>query len=1131
MSGSSQIAPLLQTGSSGYPVTDSRVRFRLVDILFHEDNIGWYNNSQCKDCCETCDDKLKTCNTCQDCNGWSTYLDNNYRVDGCKYLNIYIFGRFCDSYVATAGEVPPSGSYVMLQNVYSNYMEHLPNGDPYFMNGLIAHELGHALGFNHSWTTCSQFPDMACSDGPSPTQNMGWCSPENPPADPQDPPCTNNVMGYSNSKFHWTPLQVGHMNQMLVAFYKRRNGWLANDVRDPALDRTISGDETWEFGKVISGNLTIESGATLTVKCQVDMPNDGKVIVKPGGCLIVDGGYITNTSCHGFWPGIEAWGNTAEGQYGNPKPTHQSLVVLKNGAVIANALIGIRTDKLGEPGTTGGVVQVEGTYNPPGTFSKPGGTFYNCQKAVFFFPYENHSQWNPTIPQTNRSFFSHCDFVVDNDYHGTDDLVGGQNFIAHAALWRVYGVTFKGCHFKNLRNGITESSKLGEGIISLDAQFTVSGYCTDPPDQYGIPCAEEDLFRSTFEGFDHGVRAAVTTTDRAFIVNQSNFTKNVVGVYSLGVNSFQVTRSNFTGGNQNVELTGSLDYPLSEQRAIFSTGGHGFRIEENHFQKATGAVNKFAGTWINNSGAYNSQVYKNSAEDTDFGFVGEGICTDNDHAAFIGLQFLCNGNHNPGGRDFWDNKVDEVPNNNYHSIRTQQGSAAKPAGNTFTQDPNTPEDESDFTNNTDWVLNYWYNTTNSLAAEPLDYTQGWVGTTHTDNTYGCPTQLGPGHGHPISAGGRSAIRTEFAAAKDAYVATAYVYNALLDGGNTDVLIDEVQKTWPEDAWQLHDELMAKSPYLSPEVLQEVTKKNIMPQAMLLEVLLANPEATQKGGLIKWLQYEAPNPLPQYMLDLIVGSWEQKTFRTQLESQLGQHHGDMSLAADELISEWKNDTLSLNTDSILSRWQQVPSLGARYSEVLTRLERSEYNEARTLMNGLGNTYKLSDPQIKERDHALMYIDLLANASTAGHDLLKLEPSELTVLREVAAFGCDRPALWAQNLLCFGYAECYSPCTGKGAAQKALKRPRAVPVKEEPSPLTVYPNPATSYVTFAYTLQKEAKDAVLVLRSMEGREVKRMPLAAKVGQQLLDTRTLAPGTYSVELLNGGTRLTTERLVVKP
>jgi len=564
---------------------------------------------------------------------------------------------------------------------------------------------------------------------------------------------------------------------------------------------------------------------------------------------------------------------------------------------------------------------------------------------------------------------------------------------------------------------------------------------------------------------------------------------------------------------------------------IFSTGGHGFRIEENSFTKAENAPNRFAGAWINNSGEHNSQVYKNTAEGTDFAFVGEGQCMDPQNDGSIGLQFLCNGNHNPGGQDILDTKV-EIDQTNYdHSIRTQQGSSTMPAENTFTQDI-AVLDESDFKNQTEWPLTYWYNTSHSATAEPLDITpDSWVDPIPTASTNGCPSRLELGRGHPISEFGLIGIRSEFSAAKDAYVATAYVYNALLDGGNTDVLIDEVQRTWPADAWQLHDELMGMSPYISPEVLKEVTIKNILPQAMLLEVLLANPEGTRKGGLIKWLEYEAPDPLPPYMLDLIVASWDQKTFRTQLESEMGQHHADMSLAADELISEWKNDTLSINTDSILSLWQQVPSLGARYSEVLTRLERHEYEAATTLMNGLGNRYKLNDEQVKEREHTLMYIGILTNVHAAGRDLLKLEPAELTALREVAAFGCDRPALWAQNLLCFGYKECHAPCTGPGGVQKAYKRPRAVPEKEPPSPLSIYPNPASSYVTFAYTLNKEAKDAVLVLRSMEGREVKRMPLTARQGQQLLDSRDFAPGTYSVELLNDGMRLATERLVLKP
>ncbi|HRO41046.1 MAG TPA: hypothetical protein PLZ25_14130, partial [Flavobacteriales bacterium] len=177
------------------------------------------------------------------------------------------------------------------------------------------------------------------------------------------------------------------------------------------------------------------------------------------------------------------------------------------------------------------------------------------------------------------------------------------------------------------------------------------------------------------------------------------------------------------------------------------------------------------------------------------------------------------------------------------------------------------------------------------------------------------------------------------------------------------------------------------------------------------------------------------------------------------------------------------------------------------------------------------YKLSDDQAKERDDAVAYINLLASFHRAGHDLMHLDSTELASLRNIASTGCERPAFWAQNILCFGYKECDTPCTGEGATQKMLQLPKPTVPTTAPSPLAVYPNPAIAYVTLAYKLADAPKDVVLVLRGVDGRELKRMPLSTQQGQQLLDTRSYAPGTYSVELLNDGGRIATERLVLKP
>ncbi|MBL7985808.1 MAG: T9SS type A sorting domain-containing protein, partial [Flavobacteriales bacterium] len=285
------------------------------------------------------------------------------------------------------------------------------------------------------------------------------------------------------------------------------------------------------------------------------------------------------------------------------------------------------------------------------------------------------------------------------------------------------------------------------------------------------------------------------------------------------------------------------------------------------------------------------------------------------------------------------------------------------------------------------------------------------------------------------------------------------------------------------------------------------------------------------GFVKWIEYDAPFPLPTYMIELIVGSWEERTFRTQLESSMAQQHGDMSVAANLLISECKSDTTGEDTDSTLVYWKRVPSFGARYSEVLVRLQRAEYTQATNLLDNLDEAYpRMSGYQLAERDNGLAFVTALSDAHGAGHDVLHLSAAEQAVFRSIASRGCDRPAQWAQNILCYGYGECTAPCTGGAATQRSMVAPHLVPVAPPP-PMSIYPNPATVFVTLAYDLDSPVKDAVLVLRSLEGAELKRIPVYTVKGQYPLDTRSYAPGTYTVDLLNAGNRIATERFVLKP
>jgi vacuolar-type H+-ATPase subunit C/Vma6 len=58
------------------------------------------------------------------------------------------------------------------------------------------------------------------------------------------------------------------------------------------------------------------------------------------------------------------------------------------------------------------------------------------------------------------------------------------------------------------------------------------------------------------------------------------------------------------------------------------------------------------------------------------------------------------------------------------------------------------------------------------------------------------------------------------------------YSSLVDGGNTEALVQEIQSTSYSEALQTYYELMAQSPNVSEEALIEALKKYELPNVLL-----------------------------------------------------------------------------------------------------------------------------------------------------------------------------------------------------------------------------------------------------------------------------------------------------------
>lgn len=113
-------------------------------------------------------------------------------------------------------------------------------------------------------------------------------------------------------------------------------------------------DITWVTNKKAS-KIIVETGGKLTIKSMVEFLPGADFIVKPGGELVIDGGYLT--TCKGLWNGIQVWGDKSKSQYASTKQGYAQLI---NGATIENAKVGIQAartdgDKI-NTNFTGGII-------------------------------------------------------------------------------------------------------------------------------------------------------------------------------------------------------------------------------------------------------------------------------------------------------------------------------------------------------------------------------------------------------------------------------------------------------------------------------------------------------------------------------------------------------------------------------------------------------------------------------------------------------------------------------------------------------------------------------------------------------------------------------------------------------
>lgn len=866
---------------------------------------------------------------------------------------------------------------------------------------------------------------------------------------------------------------------------------------------TVTTSQTWTPGTnpfgtaqpVFDGTLTINPGVTLTLQgITLRFQPNARMSIKQTAQVNLYGSTLTGLSCGQMWQGVRVYGTST----GTQTIASQGILNLAASGVrskIENAWCGVALyDKEGDPNattTTGGIVQ--------GAFTD----FLNNWKDIEFRNYTSNS---------SASNVRYCTFIVDNNYLTT-------TYSHRVTLKNNFGIRFWACTFANDKTSFQTSSNTMEGISAEDAGFTVDRY-----NGAGSP-----LFRN----FLVAVRAKYLTTQRTFTCKYATFNNNFYGILSEAVNNFTTTNNTF-----NIGTNTNFFYNVG----LFVNVGTGFTIQLNNFQGVGNSTFPWStGCYIFNSGQNSNLVYKNT-----YNQLWEANGAENINRASsddIGLFYQCN----TQSQDLLDMYIvgGSLTGQNYgirenHFTSTLVGGIPKTVSpnNTFSQNSSVYAGHQwndiylDNTTNINDNILYRYNTANSLSNPIWHTTYNPPSVTKfvdvqaaevTNNTCGS----GGGGSSLIAGGGSYGSNSEaYSAAKSSYETASYLYNALIDNGNTELLKQSID-VWGQDAWALRNQLLAKSPNLSSEAIEYTAKEGVLPSALLFDVCFANIAAVKDAKFLEMLQSsDVPNPLSSYMIQILEQADEPNSYRKVLEGALNNSIIDFNFASNNMIADYLSDTTD-KSDSVQAIVAALPHTSSRYQLAELKLSEGETAEATAIVNGL----ETANPDIdKEDPNFPLYRDFINFLATNRHALTNGEtlPSDVRGSLESIATDINHPGfVIANNILRADGNWTFLPVPK--FPDGSYKKEFAVTEKVQLVPptgvtLNVFPNPAKDYLTLELTYLASSPLTAEVI-DYTGKVVSATTIEpSKTGMSVsnINVQQLPTGTFAITIKEGDRKI---------
>lgn len=863
-------------------------------------------------------------------------------------------------------------------------------------------------------------------------------------------------------------------------------------------DNYIDDDDTWTDDRTYFNSVLVTGYSTLTITSKVQFSPNAKLIIDEGCTVIIDGGTLTNINCcdleNKFWPGVEVWGNSWASQYNIPGYNFclQGKLILRNGATIENAANAVDLCNPDEPDGTGGIIDANKAI------------FRNNSRSIHAMDYRNFNPYPPYAEMDYFGTFNDCSFILDENY------LGDKTFYKHVDLDRVRGFKFYGCSFE-LNHQAENVSEWNLGIAAYNAGFHVLPTCTTQV----VPCPLNDIDSCKFNGFQWAIGTYNNSIYPVQIMN-AHFDDNVVGIFVSSTN-YPVILENFFEVGFDEGNPGTCGFANGLGIDIHSSIG--FAVENNSFRKNLQAPpGIYAGIRAYWCRTPYDMIYKNDFRGLSYGNYAEGTNRKNPLDDNDGIEYQCNQNF----INIEDFRVTAVQSEDA-MIRGTHGNRVTASGNRFSRA--TSPNNWHFWYGGRQIINWHYCEAPCVDEKPekiYELKEEYFVENESPESNDCPDHYGGGGHINLSAGEKTEKELEFLLNQIDYNAVYNLYESLIDGGNTESELSDIQIAEPDEMWDLRTQLLGHSPHLSQDVLRAVSDRtDVFPDDVLLEILSANPDELNRDTLLSFLE-QKEDPLPDYMIEILRQAVGGVTYKTILLDEMATYHAKQHSAAQDIIRSILHDTLfdvSDYRDWLDNLW----SIEADKQIISSYLHEKDTTNAKTLLYLLPTLYELEGDELEDYGNYQLLIEMQIDMMASGKTIFDLDSLEIGLLDEIAIDGQTGSGNLARNILTYAFNYQYCDCL-EFTDSTQLKRNGAnssnvFNLANYALKISTSPNPARTWVAINYELPLNETKGEIRITDIIGKVIHYFKVNSNIGQNVWDTRDVPPGLYYVRLTSSG------------